>query len=174
MKERTEVETVTDLLIVIDLLVAELHGIAGAKAARDREDVTVMTGDVYGEIHTKGGVVHIRNEDGVGPASDFAATGLFCLTNRNSAAAVDVTNHNEAEGAASDVVVDDDLENYGAGNQRGVMDAPFYGKFPPLLPVQYLSNKALHPMKRRAEIGKRIEEVLETLQFNWGTWPSMF
>ena len=29
-------------------------------------------------------------------------------------------------------------------------------------------------MKRQAEIGKRVKEALETLQFNWGTRPRMF
>ena len=48
-----EVEVLNELLKVIDRFVAELQGISGAKAARDRVDGAGLTGEKNGAIHTE-------------------------------------------------------------------------------------------------------------------------
>ena len=115
----------TGLLKVIGRLVTELQGRAGAEALRNREDGAGPTGNDDGVIHTKDRAVHtkdvplhVHNEYGVVPAASFSVAGLVCLPSINGAAAIEGMNQNNTEGANFSAVVDSDLSNSGAGNQR--------------------------------------------------------
>ena len=90
-------------------------------------------------------------------------------------ASVEGTNQNEVEGVNLSAVFNSALANSGAGNQ---ITAPWMirsGKtfYLPLL-YSIFSKKALRLMKRRADIDKRAEEALDTLELNWVTWTRMF
>ena len=61
LKERLYVEFATELIELINGLVADLQDISDAEAARDREDGAGLTGDDNGAIHTKDGAVHMHN-----------------------------------------------------------------------------------------------------------------
>ena len=52
MEDSWEVEVMTDLLEVINRLVVELQGVAGAKAPRDREDGAGLMVNGDGAIYT--------------------------------------------------------------------------------------------------------------------------
>ena len=90
----------TDLLKLFDRLMAELQGVAGAKATRGKPLKLITCLMTEMQVH---------NEYGVIPAADFADAGVFRLAKRKSTAVVKGTNHNESEGAALSEVIDDAL-----------------------------------------------------------------
>ena len=125
MKERPAVEVVNKILEVIKSLVAEMQGVAGANVARDRGNGAGLMGDDNREIHAKNGVSHtqdravqVNNEDGVGPDSSSAASGLVILANRNDEYSIKGTNQNEAEYEAFAAVIDINIAIFGTSAQR--------------------------------------------------------
>ena len=95
----------------------------------------------------------------MGPSTSFADAGLVRLENRNGAASVEGKNQNEDEGADFAAVVDSSLENNGTGNHRTAPRMLRSGSIVlPSFMYSIFLNKALYMMKRRVEIGKRVEE----------------
>ena len=95
----------------------------------------------------------------MGPSAACTAAGLVRIKNINGAAAIEGTNQNEDEGADFSAVVDSSLEIFGTGNQGMAPWMLRSGKtfhLPSLYSI--FLNKALHTMKRRVEIVKRVEE----------------